>query len=190
MKKKIIIISVILLIAVITVFTIIKIKQKKEREITGEEMFIAETGFMNNIKNVSEQLDMTVSLYLNGNINTEAYLQQMNMVKQQMILFLAEYREFNEYFEVKLGSHTLGSKIGCESAENSYYMLSDLIDYCMMEEYYSDKEKLSYMYIAQEKEISKELYNYKAELAAFADKYDFNPAEVWNSTDTDATEGE
>ncbi len=182
--RKIIIISIPLLIIVFSFIFISGKRADKKQKITGEEWFDMQSAFMEDISEIADHMDTTVTLYYNGNLSEEAYLEQMKMVKQEMVLFIASYEKTKDSVEVKLGTHKLGSKIGCDSAEKSYYFLKDMIDYCMMQEYSSDKEKLIYMYLAKNNELRNILYNYSAAYTAlYGSTYEWG-----TSTDAENTE--
>ncbi len=165
-KRKIILFLSILLFVLIIVAVILTVKQHKKHETTGEVWFETQSYFMSDMVNYTDQLDTVVSLYYNGNLSEDAYYQQMDVLQKEMLLFLKNYTEVKESVDIKIGSHSAASKLGCESAEKSYYMVSDLVNNCMMPEYYQDKEKLIYMYIAQGDRIEKELYTYASCLTA------------------------
>ena len=114
-KKRIIIILIIVLLVISgIIFFVFHNKKGNKETITGEEWFYIEYDFVRNMQGLCEQLDMTVSLYYNGNINEESYLAQMTMIRQEMVLFLAEYEETKDKYEVELGTHTVASKMGSD----------------------------------------------------------------------------
>lgn len=163
-KRKIILIFSVLLMVLLIIALIIGKNRKKE--VTGEVWFATHSYFMNDMIGYTEQLDTVVSLYYNGNLSEEAYCQQMEVLKREMALFLKNYTEIKDSVEVKIGSHTAATKLGSDSAERSYYMVNDLVLNCLKPEYYQDKDKLIYMYIAQGDSIEKELYTYASCLTA------------------------
>lgn len=193
-KKRIFIILLIILLVISGIlFFVFHHKKNRENVITGEEWFYKEYAFVKDMQALCEQLDLIVSLYYNGNINEESYLEQITVIKQEMVLFLADYEKTKNEYEIELGTHTVASKMGSEAAEKSFYKVSDLIDNCLNEEYYKDREKLAYMYIAYGKEIEKNLYTFAASLTSYLEE-DF--IELWEyesqiASETDAvTEGE
>ena len=163
-KRKIILILSVLLMVLLIIALIIGKNRKKE--VTGEVWFTTHSYFMQDMIGYTEQLDTVVSLYYNGNLSEEAYCQQMEVLKREMALFLKNYTEIKDSVEVKIGSHTAATKLGSDSAERSYYMVNDLVLNCLKPEYYQDKDKLIYMYIAQGDSIEKELYTYASCLTA------------------------
>ena len=158
-KKKIIwlIILTILVIIGVSVYKHFKAESKK---ITGEERFLYEMKFMAQMQDLAEQLDINVILYYKGDIDTEAYLTQMKMIDDEFELFKTQYNYFDFVTEVKIGTHTLASKKGLDAAIRTYNLMHELILSCENEEYYMDKDKLIYMYIAKNKQIKTELATY------------------------------
>ena len=182
-KRKIILILSVLLMVLLIIALIIGKNRKKE--VTGEVWFTTHSYFMQDMIGYTEQLDTVVSLYYNGNLSEEAYCQQMEVLKREMALFLKNYTEIKDSVEVKIGSHTAATKLGSDSAERSYYMVNDLVLNCLKPEYYQDKDKLIYMYIAQGDSIEKELYTYASCLTA-EKRTEFNKLLEETGTSTDA----
>lgn len=199
-RKIILFLSVLLIIAIIIALIVSKNVHKKH-ETTGEVWFDTHSYFMQDMISYTDQLDTVVSLYYNGNLSEEAYCQQMDVLQKEMALFIKNYTEIKDSVEIKIGSHTNYSKLGSDSAERAYYMVYDLVNNCMKPEYYQDKEKLIYMYIAQGDAIEKELYTYASCLTAekkkeFDKLVEEGVIEINTDTDaeintnTDAEEGE
>lgn len=191
LKRKMILFLSTLLIILIIIAIILTKTQHKKHQITGETWFDVHAYFMQDMISYTDQLDTVVSLYYNGNLSEEAYCQQMEVLRQEMTLYLKNYTEIKYSVEIKIGTHTNYSKLGSDSAERSYYLVNDLVNNCINPEYYKDKEKLIYMYIAQGDEIEKELYTYASCLTA-EKKKEFDQlvesGEIVIGTNTDAEE--
>ena len=161
--------------------------------ITGEERFYCDIYLMNNMNDIAEQLDTTVILYYKGNIDEEAYLTQMQMIDDEMLLFMSGVNKINEKANIRVGTHTLASKIGTDDADHIYHKVDNLVDYCMMPEYYSDKDKLVYMYIAQKEQLKDDITEFyecvnaevMKEYENNKEKYDKMAAEMSSPTDSD-----
>lgn len=194
-KKKIIIIIVLLLLIIGTALYIFVIKPYLDSRITGQERFNYELVFMDQIEEVSEQMDTTIILYYQGSIDESAYLNQMNMIDNEMVLFYKQYNEFEENVNVIIGTHTVASKTGLDSAKNTYKLIDDLVDYSLMESNYKDKDKLMYLYLAQRDKIAYQLNIYNECLGA---EFKNQMGEYWEelvkeaemSSETDAEKGE
>lgn len=143
---KIAIILIVLFLAGVTVWYFFI--RKDPNEITGRNQFYKSMEHFLSCKDIAEQMDLTVSLYVNENIDEEAYLMQMATIRQQMNYLIADYREMKEKYHVEVGTHTYATKAGTEAIEECINATDKLIENCLTESNYSDKNKLSYVYIA------------------------------------------
>lgn len=120
--------------------------RKDPYELNGTQMFTASMDYFYSAQDIADQMDTTVSLYLNENIDEEAYILQMTAIRQQMNYLLKDYHEFKETYHVEIGSYSYTTKAGTEAVDQIINMLSNLIGNCLTES--GDKTRLSYIYLA------------------------------------------
>ncbi len=157
-KKIIIRILLILIVLGAAGFFIFRWYQKKqETELTAKEWFYFEVVYLDDMKNLTEQLDVTVSMYLNGNIDEEAYIEQMDMIKSEYVLFIATRDKDKETYHIKPETYDYANKAGPEAAERSYEIVGNLMDDCVNPSIYKDKDKLTYVYLAYTDSLINEL---------------------------------
>ena len=106
-----------------------------KNSITGEDRFLCEMMFMDELAEITEQLDTTISLYYNGNLNEDAYITQMQMIDDEMLIFMDRKKKFDDNVVVRLNTNTLASKKGTEAAHNIFNTFDGLVDSCMNETY-------------------------------------------------------
>ncbi len=129
----------------------------QSKHIDADDWLVFETNYIYNARDLSEQLDFTVSLYLNNNIDEEAYLTQMEVIQKEYALFIADREETKEKVKIRPETYSYENKLGIESCERSYDLLGKLINDCVNRQIYSDKEKLGYVYLAYGEELANEL---------------------------------
>ena len=135
-----------------------KYKDYKARYLTANEWFINETGYMRGMEELCEQMDTTVSMYINKNLDEEAYLSQMQVINGELQVFFADRKEAREYYNIDVDTYDYVNKAGVESAEKTYDIMKRLVSDCIT--YSSDRDKLSYLYLAYMEELKDELAYY------------------------------
>lgn len=157
MKKssKIITVISVFFVALTVLMTILTCKT---HTVTGMMWFEEQGFYVGNVKDFSLSLDNITSLYINGNISETDYYNHLCVLKAEYNLMLLAYDNAKKQYPVKTGTHDYYTKLGCESVEQSMYIVSGLIDACMQNR--SDKDKLIYTYLAYSQELSTEFSNY------------------------------
>ena len=158
LKRKIRKISRIVLLILILIFIGVTIYEVSTvNKITATEWFRYETGYLYDARDLTAQLDSTVSMYINGNIDENAYLLQLDTIEKEYYLFIAERNEKHDYYDIKLDTYNYANKAGPEAAVRSYAVIESLIKDCKNPNNYLDKGKLSYIYTAYTEQLLDEL---------------------------------
>lgn len=138
--------SIILILTVIVLF--IGCLSFNSKKITGLDWFDMQHDYIEAMGTLTASLDNVVSLYINGNIGIDDYYNHLLVINEEMKIVIADYKQSTEKYPVKVGTHTYDSKAGCEAAEQSLYETFSLIQACMKNNIYSDRDRLSYTYMA------------------------------------------
>lgn len=156
-RRKIILILVLsLLLAAGIAFGIVKwIRYYNQYHINADEWFAAEFFFYQEMTDVAQHVDSTTSLFLNENLDESAYLEQMQVIRQEMNVFLYQHDEKKKLYKVDVNSYTLANKAGIEAAENCYQLLTNLIDDCIANA--GDKDRLIYLYLSYKDRVCEEV---------------------------------
>lgn len=140
MPKKIIAIVIIILSAIMT----IGIAHHNANQKTGSDWLEEQSEYISELQVWSDDLDKVTSLYINGNIDQENYLAHIDLLEKELALLEADYSVGKE--SVKIGSYSEIEKAGCDSVEECFSVMNDMIS--MIKEYSDNKYELSYNYIA------------------------------------------
>ena len=140
-------------------------------KIDGEQWFDRQKEYIETMETLTTSLDNVVSLYINGNIGVEDFINHMQVLRQELDIVIVSYENEEKEHPVKVGTHTYESKSGCEAVKSSITEVSSLINNCLEESVFSDKDKLSYTYIAYKMSIAEFISIYTESLNAINDKY-------------------
>lgn len=145
MIKKIIIIAIIAIAAIVSIKTIHTNINSK----TGTEWFEEQGAYVSNMETWASQLDDVTALYINGNISQDDYMSHIDLLEKELALMKADYSVSKE--NVKIGSYSELEKMGCDSVEECFSVMGDMID--MVRESSGNPDELSYNYIAFQQKL-------------------------------------
>lgn len=158
MKRKWRKISGIILLIILLIFILITVYEAfTVNKITAKEWFKYETGYLYDARDLTAQLDSTVAMYINGNIDESSYLLQLDTIEKEYYLFITERNDKYEYYDIRLDTYDYANKAGPEAAVRSYEIIEKLINDCKNPNNYIDKGKLSYIYTAYTEQLLDEL---------------------------------
>ena len=164
-KKWLIITIICLLLAGGIGFGIYKwVKYYKTYHIDASTWFFVEVNYYDQMTQIADHVDTTTSLYINGNLDESAYLDQMQVIQQEMVLFYSSRKQVKDKYTIDLDSYTISNKAGVESAERCYGYVENLINDCIKNS--ADKEKLTYLYMTYMDRLYEEVSIFQTCLSA------------------------
>ena len=153
MKKKMIIGIIVLLLIFAWPFI-----SYNRSTITGEEWLKKQETYLNDLKAFSETLDDVTSLYLIGSISYDDYKIHMKSIQDEFIILASSYKKERKSVHVKEGTYSREQKTAVENVKKCYDIMEKLVNVCINES--SDKNVLSYKYLAAQQAVAKEISSY------------------------------
>lgn len=160
-KKKIIIISTLILFILFFFFVVRPIILYNQSSISGEKWLAEQNDFIEDLSGFSDTLDDITSLYLIDSISYQDFETHMQSLNEEFIILYAKYQKKVSNIHIKEGSYTTEQKKAVQNIENCYLIMSEILNDCLNEEIASDKNTLSYRYLAAQQAIIKEIAEYK-----------------------------
>ena len=154
------IIKIILILIIVTVIglTAFYFIRGSEGEITGEDYLKVQEKYMAEFQVYSDNIDDIVSLYLDGSITEEDFLNHLEIFQQELDLMKATHDSEAEKYPVKTGTDTYHTKRGAEAVAECYDIYQNILT--TLQNNSSDKDALSYKYIAYHQDIIHALSDY------------------------------
>lgn len=126
--------------------------------ITGEEWFAMQEEYINQFETFSDDMDSITALYINGDLDQEAFLSHMELFEKELDSMQTAYKKAEEENPVRTGTHTYYTKLGCDAVSECYDIFRDLIH--MEMENYVNTEELGYTYIAYQQKFIDSMSDY------------------------------
>lgn len=130
------------------------------KQITGDQWFEKQQTYVDEMKTFGESMDKVVTLYLTKSIDQEDLLNHADTFNSSLIVMKRKYEQDKKDHPVRTGSYTYLTKKGCESVEKCYPALSKMVYMLTDGNYYRDRDKLSYEYLACEQPLIKNMSAY------------------------------
>lgn len=111
-KKVFVIIGILIIITGIITTVIIVNKNSKPKEISDEQWVINQRTHINNLVNLSENIDDVYTLYIIGAMSESDFMNELQMLKGQYTVYLLEYEQQEQDAVITLGTETQLSQIG------------------------------------------------------------------------------
>lgn len=153
-------IVIILTIICILIGAGIVIYKKTDKRITGKEWLYMQADYIDTLKEFSTSMDNVVALYLNDNISADDYYNHMSVLRLEYDIIMTAYEDAEKEHPVKVGTHDYYTKLGSEATKECMIVISKLIDACLIENTFLDKDKLIYVYLAYSQEITTYMSEY------------------------------
>jgi len=155
-KKIIIILTIICILVGVSIM----IYKKMDRHITGQEWFFMQADYIDTLREFSTSMDNVVALYLNDNISADDYNNHMSVLRLEYDIIMTAYEDAEKEHPVKVRTHDYYTKLGSEATKECMIVISKLIDECLKENTFLDKDKLIYVYLAYSQEITTYMSEY------------------------------
>lgn len=129
--------------------------KNKINGITGDDWIIKEKDNIDTVDIFTENLDNTITLYVSGLTEKEAFINDLTRMKKEWLLISKDHDNFIENNKVTPSSHSIASKTGYEACKNYYTEIGELIDELILRKDESI-QYVSYAYLAHQQSIVKE----------------------------------
>lgn len=150
-------ILILLAVSILVVFLFFMIKGS-DGVLTGEEYLKVQEKYMSEFESYANDMDNIVTLYLDDNISEEDFLNHLSILQEELDIMKASHDKEAEKYTVITGSHTEQTKKGCEAVSECYDIFQEIIT--MMQNNYTDKDAMSYKYLAYHQDIINSLADY------------------------------
>lgn len=121
MVRKIILAAVTALAAIIVVAAVRQYAVSRN-QITGGQWYAMQEEYITQFETFSDDIDSITALYLNGDLDQEAFLSHMELFDKELDAMQAAYEQAEEETPVRTGTHTYYTKMGCDAVESCYGM--------------------------------------------------------------------
>ena len=135
--------------------------------VTGEEWFLSQDQYMEQLEILTNDLDSVTTLYLDGVMSYDDYKVHTETIYNEFILIKKKREQDAERIHIKEGSHTYITKKGCEAVDQSFDEVEKLILVCCNEEIASNPNNLAYQYIASQQAMINAVAPYITARAAY-----------------------
>ncbi len=125
---------------------------------TGMQWMAKQDVYVGELASLTDDIDTVLTLYISGNISEKDFLEHVSVFKSQLEILYASYQNDLAETPVKSGTHNYYSKTGCESVDNSYKLVNNIL--ITMKNNSSDKDMLSYKYMSFKQEANKQASKY------------------------------
>lgn len=125
---------------------------------TGTQWFSEQNKYIEEIASLTDDIDTITTLYISGSISESDFLTHVEVFEKQLYILKASYNDDLNRAPLKNGTHNYLTKIGCESVQNSYAIIEDVLQ--MLKNDSADKNQLSYKYIAYKQKVAEETAAY------------------------------
>ena len=160
-KRKIILLFVLLFIVLFFIFIIRPVILYNQSGVSGEKWLEKQNDYISDLSDFSDTLDDVTSLYLLDSISYEDFNTHIQSLKDEFIILYAKYQQQASNIHIKEGTYTAGQKNAVKNVENCYVIMDEILNDCLNEDIASDKNVLSYKYLAAQQAIIKEIALYK-----------------------------
>ena len=126
--------------------------------LTGKQYLKAQEKYMAEFEAYADDMDNIVTLYLNGDIGEEDFLNHLKILQEELTIMNEAHDKEAEKYSVITGTHTYQTKRGCEAVDECYDIFQNILS--MMQNNYQDKNALSYKYIAYHQDIINSVSDY------------------------------
>lgn len=149
-------IPAVILLAILIFFLVRLLRPR----MTGQLWLEAQEYYLASMTDLAYSTDDVVTLYAQGSIGDEDFLNYISVFEAELSLMRAEYEQDMEKYPVEIGSHTYETKAGTDAVYSMYDLFAQLYGICRKD--CGDKDKLLYDYMAFQQEFALRLADYAA----------------------------
>lgn len=130
--------------------------------ISGPQWLDMQETYIDQMESYADEMDDVFALYISGNISQDDFINHISVLQGEYSIMLEAYKKAQDDHPVRTGTHTYSSKVGCESVENCFDVIGNILEMALDENNNSDTTILSYKYLAYQQEIIEYLADYMA----------------------------
>ena len=163
------------IISVYTLSLLIFLSACTVKGITGDQWFLMQEPYISDLQSFAKGMDEVYSLYINGSIPNEDFINEVALLKDQYCVLEANYEFAKENIHILPESYSYAAQRGVNSIENIYRIFGEVLN-SSVDEYNTplSQSEIAYLYLLKGQEIDSYLAEYIAAYQIITSKTEVN----------------